>query len=243
MRRFATPEVAHDLQTSGFSLGGKLVARIGDVFRYPRLYFAGGIAAARGDDRAAQYVLRADVRCYQRSWRRRHADDGRRADVGLRRAGAAAGPWRERRARCAGDGRADRIVQRRAPVPPESRRSRSASASPPAKWSPGTPAPTSGRRTPASAISSISRRGSKTHTKAAQRVILIDQATRSALSERIAVESLGRCRLRANRARSKCLPSIRIDRRCTTGRTALGTAQAPAIHDLRIARRLDSRPS
>ena len=99
VRRFATPEVAQDLQDSGFSLGGKRVARVGDVLRHPRLHAARGIAAARGDDRAAQHLLRADVRRDQRPRRRRHADDGRRADVGLRRAAAAAGPLR--RARCA----------------------------------------------------------------------------------------------------------------------------------------------
>ena len=47
------------------------------------------------------------------------------------------------------------------------------------------------RPTRASATPSILRRGSRTHTKVAQRAILIDQATRSALSARITVEPLG----------------------------------------------------
>ena len=73
VRRFATPEVAQDLQQSGFALGGKRVHGVGDVLRHPRLHGAGGIAAARGDHRAAQHLLHADVRRDQRPRRRRHA--------------------------------------------------------------------------------------------------------------------------------------------------------------------------
>ena len=35
VKRFATPEVAQDLQQSGFALGGKRVEATGDVFRHP----------------------------------------------------------------------------------------------------------------------------------------------------------------------------------------------------------------
>ena len=74
MRRFATPEVAQDLQQSGFALGGQRVARHRHVLRHPRLHAARGDAAARGDDRAPQQLLRADVRRDRQSRRRRHAD-------------------------------------------------------------------------------------------------------------------------------------------------------------------------
>ena len=40
VRRFATPEVAQDLQQSGFALGGKRVHAHGDVLRHPRLHAA-----------------------------------------------------------------------------------------------------------------------------------------------------------------------------------------------------------
>ena len=99
MRRFATPEVAQDLQNSGFSLGGKRVHASVMFSDIRELYLARRIAAARGDHRAAQHLLRSDVRRDQRPRRRRHADDGRRADVGLRRADAAARTTP--RARCA----------------------------------------------------------------------------------------------------------------------------------------------
>ena len=38
VRRFATPEVAQDLDASGFALGGHRVQRDGDVFGYPRIH-------------------------------------------------------------------------------------------------------------------------------------------------------------------------------------------------------------
>ena len=41
VRRFATSEVAQDLQQSGFALGGKRVHAHGDVLRHPRLHRAG----------------------------------------------------------------------------------------------------------------------------------------------------------------------------------------------------------
>ena len=41
VRRFATSEVAQDLQQSGFALGGKRVRGVGDVLRHPRLHGAG----------------------------------------------------------------------------------------------------------------------------------------------------------------------------------------------------------
>jgi CheY-like chemotaxis protein len=62
VRRFATPEVAQDLQQSGFALGGKRVHAHGDVLRHPQLHRARRIAAAGGDDRAPQHLLHADVR-------------------------------------------------------------------------------------------------------------------------------------------------------------------------------------
>ena len=38
VRRFATSEVAEDLQRSGFALGGKRMHGDGDVLRHPRLH-------------------------------------------------------------------------------------------------------------------------------------------------------------------------------------------------------------
>ena len=75
VRRFATPEVAQDLQKSGFALGGKRVRRDGDVLRHPQLHAARRIAAAGGDDRSPQHLLHADVRRDQRPGRRRQPDD------------------------------------------------------------------------------------------------------------------------------------------------------------------------
>ena len=86
-------------RTPGFSLGGKRVRGVGDVLRHPRLHRARRVAAARGDDRAAQHLLHADVRRDQRPRRRRHPDDRRRADGDLRRAAAAGRSCA--RARCA----------------------------------------------------------------------------------------------------------------------------------------------
>ncbi len=74
---------------SGFALGGKHVRGLGDVLRHPRLHAARRVAAARGDDRAPQHLLHADVLRDQRPRRNRHADDRRRADGDIRRAAAA----------------------------------------------------------------------------------------------------------------------------------------------------------
>ena len=86
-------------------------ARRRDVHRHPRLHHARGNAAARGDDRAAQYLLHADVRRDQRPWRHRDADGRRRPDGGVRRTGAAARSVRQRRAHGARDDRDDRPLQ------------------------------------------------------------------------------------------------------------------------------------
>ena len=88
-----------DLQQSGFALGGRRVHATVMFSDIRRLHAARGIAAARGDDRPPQHLLRADVRCDQRPRRRRHADDGRRADGRLRRAADASRTTA--RARCA----------------------------------------------------------------------------------------------------------------------------------------------
>ena len=56
VRRFATSEVAQDLQQSGFRARRQTRARVGDVFRHPRLHGAGGKPATGGDDRAAQHL-------------------------------------------------------------------------------------------------------------------------------------------------------------------------------------------
>ena len=120
----------HDLDASGFALGGQRVHGHGDVLRHPRLHLDGRAAAAGGDDRAAEHLLHADVRRHQRPGRRGQPDGRRRPDGDLRRAAAAGRPVRQRGARGAGDDRADRAVQPRARRGAASRRSASASASP-----------------------------------------------------------------------------------------------------------------
>ena len=97
VRRFATSEVAQDLQQSGFALGGRRVRGSVMFCRHPRLHRAGRVAAAGRDDRAAQHLLHADVRRDQRPRRRRQPDDRRRPDGDLRRAAAARRPRRRRR--------------------------------------------------------------------------------------------------------------------------------------------------
>ena len=58
--KFATREVADDLLTSGFSLGGKHRRRIRDVLRHPLVHDDRRGAGACRDDRAAERLLHAD---------------------------------------------------------------------------------------------------------------------------------------------------------------------------------------
>jgi hypothetical protein len=61
VRRFATSEVAEDLQQSGFpSAAGACEGSV--MFSTSAVHLARGIAAARGRDRAAEHLLHADVR-------------------------------------------------------------------------------------------------------------------------------------------------------------------------------------
>ena len=99
VRRFATPRGRAGPAAVGLRARRQARARHGDVLRHPRLHRARRVAAARGDDRAAQHLLHADVRRDQRPRRRRQPDGRRRADGDLRRAAAAARP--RRGARCA----------------------------------------------------------------------------------------------------------------------------------------------
>ena len=90
--RFATSEVAEDLEQSGFALGGGHVdasVLFCDIRGFTALV---DVAAAGRDDRPAEHVVHADVRGDQRRRRRRQPDHRRRPDGDLRRAAAAAGP-------------------------------------------------------------------------------------------------------------------------------------------------------
>ncbi len=95
----------------GFRARRQARARVGDVFRHPRLHGAGGEPAAGRDDRTAQHLLHADVRRHQQPRRGGQPDDRRRADGAVRRAAAARRLRRQRGGRGAGNDRADRAIQ------------------------------------------------------------------------------------------------------------------------------------
>ena len=88
LRQFASTRSRARPGAIGFRARRPARARERDVLRHPRLHAACRVAAARGDDRPSQQLLRADVRRDQRPRRHRDADGGRRADGGLRRAAA-----------------------------------------------------------------------------------------------------------------------------------------------------------
>ena len=156
--KFATKEVADDLLTSGFSLGGKHVdasAMFCDIRSFTT------IAEARDPAETIEllndyYTLMMDAIGGER--RDREPDGRRRADGDLRRAAAARGPPPGGRARGAPDDRADPPVQRGAGRAGQGADRRSASASRRARSSPATRARRIVRPTRAWATPSTSRR-------------------------------------------------------------------------------------
>ena len=151
VRRFATPEVAQDLQQSGFALGGKRVhasVMFSDIRGFTPL------AESQSPEETIEllntyYTLMFDAISGHGGIVTLMIGDGLMAIFGAPL--PLPDHCDERRARGARDDRADRPVQPRARTPPASRRSGSASASRRARWWPATPAPTSARPTRASA--------------------------------------------------------------------------------------------
>ena len=153
--KFATKEVAEDLLTSGFSLGGKHLDASAYVLRHPLVHDDRRGAGACRDDRVAERLLHADDGRHRRGRRHREPDGRRRSDGDLRRAVAARGPSPASRARGAPNGRLDPPVQREQAAR-TSCRSRSVSASRRGRWSRATRARTTGRPTRAWATPSTS---------------------------------------------------------------------------------------
>ena len=152
VRRFATSEVAQDLQQSGFALGGKRV-RASVMFSDIRGFTALCREPAAGrDDRAAQHLLHADVRRHQLPRRRGQPDDRRWVDGFVRCTFAAERFCRQCRGRSAGNDGADRAIQSSSAMLQVKHRSALVSALPQARLWPATRAHSSAPRTPASAI-------------------------------------------------------------------------------------------
>ena len=151
VRRFATSEVAQDLQQSGFALGGKRV-HASVMFSDIRGFTA--LVESQPPEETIEllntyYTLMFDAISGHGGVVNQMIGDGLMAMFGAPLplddcAGSAV-------ARGAGNDRADRAVQPRAQRGTEGSRSASASASPPATWWPATPARSSAPPTPASA--------------------------------------------------------------------------------------------
>ena len=191
MRRFATPEVAQDLQQSGFSLGGK---RVRATVMFSDIRGFTPLAESQPPEETIEllntyYTLMFDAISGHGGIVTLMIGDGLMAVFG------APLPLpdhaRERGARGAGDDRADRAVQRRAQRGAASRRSASASASRRARWWPATPA--RNERATYTCIGDTVNLAARleAHTKVAGRAILIDGATHAALRDRIATEPQG----------------------------------------------------
>ena len=191
VRRFATREVADDLDASGFALGGRTVqatVMFSDIRGFTSML---GAAAARGNHRAAQHLLHADVRRHQRPGRRGEPDDRRRPDGDLRRAAAAGRPLRA--ARCARRRRWSRwwACSTSSPTASASPRSASAWALPRGRWWPATPAP-SDRATYTCVGDTVNLAARiEAHTKEAGCAILIDGETAAALDSQGGLTALG----------------------------------------------------
>ncbi len=208
VRRFATPEVAQDLQNSGFSLGGKRVhasVMFSDIRSFTTL------AESQPPEETIEllntyYALMFDAISSHGGVVTLMMGDGLMSVFGAPM--PLAGPRRDGGARGAGNGRDDRAVQ------PRTGRGREAADHHRHRHrlrrDGGGYAGTNERATYTCIGDTVNLAARlETHTKVVQRAILIDQATRSALSERIAVEPLGRCRSGARRPRWRCFRSSR----------------------------------
>ncbi len=191
VRRFATSEVAQDLQQSGFALGGRRVQ--GSVMFSDIRGFTSLVESQPPEETIellnTYYTLMFDAISGHGGVVNQMIGDGLMAIFGapLPLADHCAGG----RARGAGDDRDDRTAQRRALRRGQGRPSRSASASPPGEMVAGyTGTQTRATYTCIGDTVNLAAR-LEAHTKVAQRAILIDDATRSALGERFAVDALG----------------------------------------------------
>jgi class 3 adenylate cyclase len=190
MRRFATPEVAQDLQTSGFSLGGKLVeasVMFSDIRGFTSL------AESQSPEETIEllntyYELMFDAISGHGGVVTLMMGDGLMSVFG------APVPLPDH-----GES-AVRAAQEMVELMELFNLERSSAGKPTIRIGIGIASGEmvagytgTNKRATYTCIGDIVNLAARLeeHTKAAQRVILIDQATRSALSERIAVESLG----------------------------------------------------
>ena len=199
VRRFATTEVAQDLQQSGFALGGRRVrgaVMFSDIRGFTALV---EIAAARGDDRAAEHLVHADVRRHQQPWRRRQPDDRRRPDGDLRRAAAAGRPCR----------RAVRAALEMIEMVELLSAERAAPGKPPIRVGIGiaTGDMVAGytgtqQRATYTCIGDTVNLAARleAHTRIAKRPILVDAATRAELGDGVPVEPLGSAQFKGKAA-------------------------------------------
>ena len=223
--KFATKEVADDLLTSGFSLGGQYVdasAMFCDIRSFTT------ISESREpgrDDRAAQRLLPADDGRDRRRGRDRQPDGRRRPDGDLRRARAARGPPAGGRARGAADGRADPAVQRGAGGARTRCRSRSASGSRRAGSSRATPG-RSNRATYTCVGDTVNVAARlEAHTKELGRPILIDENTRQRPRRRNRGRAAGRA---ADEGKDRADEGVRRPRRRARRRDGVARNLQPA---------------
>ena len=178
VRRFATPEVAQDLQESGFSLGGKRVR--GSVMFSDIRGFTALVESQPPEETIdllnTYYTLMFDAISGHGGIVSLIVGDGLMAIFGAPL--PLARPLRGRGARSAGDDRIGGAVQRTSGSSPTNLRSESASASRLAKWWPATRARR--QRATYTCIGNTVNLAARleTHTKLATRAILIDSDTR-----------------------------------------------------------------
>jgi CheY-like chemotaxis protein len=190
LRRFAAPEVAQDLQSSGFALGGKLVqgsVMFSDIRGFTPL------AESQTPEETIEllkHLLHADVLGDQRTRRDRDTDDRRRL-MAIFGAPVPLPEHRESAVRAA----LEMIelvdlfnLERAAAGKPEIRIGIGIASGEMVAGYAGTT-----DRATYTCIGDVVNLASRIegHTKVAQRAILIDAATRDGLGERVAVEPLG----------------------------------------------------
>jgi class 3 adenylate cyclase len=190
MRRFATPEVAHDLQTSGFSLGGK---RVEASVMFSDIRGFTSLAESQPPEETIEllntyYELMFDAISGHGGVVTLMMGDGLMSVFGA----PVSSPHHGESAVRAAQEMVELIelfnLERSSAGKPAIRMGIGIASGEMVAGYTGT-----NKRATYTCIGDIVNLAARLeeHTKAAQRVILIDQATRSALSERIAVESLG----------------------------------------------------